>query len=75
MGSESEMEKRWPDWERKSKAEKLASVLYPDLAGQRSQQQMQEIARAFGRKPPQQQALLADKDRGAVSPLGGTAKR
>jgi hypothetical protein len=62
------------DWSSRTRLSKLASVLYPGLADEDTRRQMTELARGEGKRPPAQQPLLSDAERGAVSPLGGRAK-
>jgi hypothetical protein len=63
------------DWQRKSRLEKLASVMYPNLATEGTRKQMAELARGEGKRAPGASKLLSSRERGAVSPLGGQARR
>jgi hypothetical protein len=65
---------RTDDWSSRTRLSKLASVLYPHLADEATRKQMIELARGEGKRPPAQQPLLSDHERGVVSPLGGRAK-
>jgi hypothetical protein len=67
----TKLTKQWSDLPRFSK---LASVMYPNLADPETRSEMDQISKAEGKRSPTQQApLLSDRDRGAVSPLGGQA--
>jgi hypothetical protein len=62
-------------WRDLSRDEKAASVMYPALAEETRRKEMDQISRGEGkRSPTQRPSLLRDQQRGAVSPLGGTAK-
>jgi hypothetical protein len=61
-------------WAKLSEPEKIANVLYPDLAGAERQKEMAEIAQANGKRAPHRSTLLSDQERGATSPLGGAAQ-
>jgi len=66
---------RYKQWTGKTEEERIANVLFPHLSTKADQETMREIARGEGRKAPQQQTLLSDQRRAAVSPLGGVAVR
>jgi len=61
-------------WHSRDRQSKLASVLWPSLADRETRAEMDQIAKAEGRRSPtQREALLDHSTRGAVSQLGGTA--
>jgi hypothetical protein len=60
------------DWNRISRIEKLASVMWPDQVPKDRRQQMDALARGEG-KSLKGLTLLSHEERGATSPLGGTA--
>jgi hypothetical protein len=62
------------EWDRKSRLEKLASVMYAGHTDVETQREMASRARYEGKQPPKQAPLIADHKRGPVSPLGGTAR-
>lgn len=64
------------DWHSRSRAERLASVMFPTLTTEATRQEMQSLSNNERKRSPQQAAspLLADATRGACSPLGGAAK-
>ncbi len=62
-------------WDRRTRHSKIASVLYPNLASQTTQVEMQALAKNERKAAPSRAALLADAVRGCVSPLDGRAKR
>jgi hypothetical protein len=61
-------------WHGRSRAERLASVLYPGQTDEKVQAEMKALAANERKRAPAQQALLSDRDRQHVSPLGGKAK-
>jgi hypothetical protein len=62
-------------WSQLTREEKLSSVLYPDLIRDpKREAEMRSIAKGEGKRAPASSPLLSDADRGAVSPLGGTAR-
>jgi hypothetical protein len=64
-------ERSWRDLSRDDKA---ANVMYPGLAEEARRKEMDQISRGEGRQSPTQRpSLLSDRERGAVSPLGGQA--
>jgi hypothetical protein len=62
------------EWDKKSRAEKLSAVMYPQLTSETTRREMSEIARGERRKPPAPSPLLSHETRGATSPLGGQAQ-
>ncbi len=62
------------DWDQRTRQGKLASILYPNLASQTTQAEMQAIAKNETKQPPKASALLDHRTRGAVSPLGGVKR-
>jgi hypothetical protein len=62
-------------WGELSPQEKAANVMYPQLAEETRRKEMDQISRGEGKKSPTQRPpLLSDRERGAISPLGGTAR-
>ncbi len=57
-----------------SREEQLAHWMYPANSTSDMRKGMDEAAKKQGRRGPQQSKLLPDKERGAVSPLGGVAQ-
>jgi hypothetical protein len=66
---------RGNDWKDKTRSEKLASVLYPSLTSEETRRQMRELSALELKKSPTATPLLSNQKRGAVSPLGGQAKK
>jgi hypothetical protein len=66
--------KRLHEWKNRSPDEKRAAILWSGLVPKETRQAMASLTEV-GKKPPGQQRLLNDSERGAVSPLGGTAAR
>jgi hypothetical protein len=62
-------------WSNLTRTEKYGAILYPELIEEARRKEMEQISRGEKKLPPQKQALLSDAERGAVSQLGGTAKR
>jgi len=62
------------EWRRRTEHSRLASVLYPHLAGEIARADMAEIAKGEGKRPPAAVPLLDHVTRGPLSPLGGRAK-
>jgi hypothetical protein len=60
-------------WSELSRQERVASVLYPQMAEETRRKEMTEISAKNGKKAPYQEPLLSGQQRGAVSPLGGQA--
>jgi hypothetical protein len=58
-----------------TREEQAAAYLYPHLASDESRKEMASVARNDRKKPPSEPALLKDSERGAVSKLGGVAKK
>ena len=62
-------------WGELSRDEKVANALYPDLAEETRRKEMDQISRSEGKQSPTERPpLLSDRERGAVSPLGGQAR-
>jgi hypothetical protein len=62
-------------WRQLTRDERVASVMYPELAEEARRKEMDQISRGEGKQSPTQRPpLLSDRERGAVSPLGGTAR-
>jgi hypothetical protein len=61
------------EWHQLSRTEQCANVLYPHLSDR--QGEMSRIAKAEGKRAPHQEPLLTHQQRGAVSPIGGVAKK
>ena len=66
---------RGNDWKDRTRNQKLAAVLYPNQTSEETRRQMAELSVTELKKPPTATPLLPDHKRGAVSPLGGEAKR
>ena len=62
-------------WSERTQNQKLAAVLYPNQTTEDTRRQMRELSGNELKKPPTGQSLLPDHKRGALSPLGGEAKR
>jgi hypothetical protein len=62
------------EWDKLSRMEKLASVMYAGHTDAETRREMASRARAEGKVAPKPAPLLPDHKRGAVSPLGGTAR-
>jgi hypothetical protein len=58
-------------WEDKSRGEKLAAVLYPNLTSESTRAEMAERAKSERKRAPTAGKLLPDHTRGPVSPLDG----
>jgi hypothetical protein len=52
----------------------LSAVLYPAQVDEETRAEMAALAKGEGKKPPFQEQLLPDQQRGAVSPLDGRAR-
>ena len=63
------------DWHKRTRNQRLACVLYPNQTTEDTRRQMRELAGNELKRPPTATPLLSDKSRGALSPLGGEAKR
>jgi hypothetical protein len=63
---------RWGD---RTRSQKLAAVLYPAHVSAFVRSEMATLSANERKPPPQAPKLLSDRTRGAVSPLGGTARR
>jgi hypothetical protein len=63
------------EWDKLTRASKLASIMFPHLAPTNIQREMQRISAGEGKKAPAPSPLLSDQTRGATSPLDGRAKR
>ena len=66
---------RLQNWDRKTRDERRANILFPHLASKDDQLAMKSLAAGEGRKAPHQSKLLSDQERGCVSRLGGVAKQ
>jgi hypothetical protein len=62
-------------WHDRPRSERLANAFYPGLADKETQAEMAAIAKGENKRAPQAQTLLPNATRGALSPLGGKAKR
>jgi hypothetical protein len=60
-------------WDRKSKGEQYAAILYSQQTDKPTQDAM--LTRQGGAKALEGSKLLSDHERGCVSKLGGTAKK
>jgi hypothetical protein len=58
-----------------SRFETLAAWAYPAHVSREMREEMNKAAKAQGKRGPQASGLLGNKERGAVSPLGGVAGR
>jgi hypothetical protein len=63
------------EWDKLTRASKLASVAWPHLTSEAIRKDMTAIASGEGKKAPAPSPLLKDSERQFVSPLGGQAKR
>jgi hypothetical protein len=62
-------------WRDLTPDEKAANVMYAELAEESRRKEMDQISRREGKKSPTQRPLLlSDRERGAISPLGGQAR-
>ena len=66
---------RGDDWKDRTRNQKLACVLYPNQTTEGTRQRMRELAGNELKRPPSASPILPDHKRGALSPLGGEAKR
>ena len=72
--------RRWGEmkeiaWHDQPRQSRLAAVTYPHLASEETQKEMAALARGEGKRAPGAPKLLADRERGCVSPLGGAQRR
>ena len=68
------MAKQPVDWHSRPRISRLANVLFADRADADTRKQMNQLAANERKRGPQGAKLLADHERGAMSPLGGKAK-
>jgi hypothetical protein len=61
--------KEW-NWSKRDRSSKLASILYPHLTTKETQQEMNELAKAEGKRPPQGPTLRG----GQAQPLSQPKK-
>jgi hypothetical protein len=63
------------DWSKRTKAEKWASILWPNNTDDATRAAMTGLAAQEGKAAPKASPLLKDSQRGCVSPLGNLAKQ
>ena len=62
------------EWFRRTRFERLASVIYPAHTDDDTRRQMNQLAANERKNGPVPSPLLSHGERGATSPLGGAAK-
>jgi hypothetical protein len=64
---------RRSDWHSQPRMSRLAAIVYPAQSSEATRREMAGLAGNERKKPPQGPTLISDRQRGAVSPLGGQA--
>jgi hypothetical protein len=74
MGQSTVQRQREKNWQELPRFNKLARTLYPNLSDDDTRKAQASFSASEGKRPPKEEKLISNSQRGATSPLGGQSK-